>query len=118
MTQTRKAAGETPDNGGMTAPMISTGNTSMAMTAADFKAWRAGRGWSLARAARELGRAENSIIAYERNGDIPKTVVLAMEALDMRDRLADLTMAVGVGNANRIVAEATKLVRNGRAADG
>lgn len=77
----------------------------------DIKAWRAARGWSLAKTADELGRAENSIIGYERTGKTPKTVQLAMEALDVRDLTTDLTLAVGMGNASRIVKAATDLVR-------
>ena len=61
-----------------------------------FKAWRAARGWSLAKTSRELGRAENSLIGYERPGaETPKTVALAMQALDFKDLLDDLTKAIG-----------------------
>lgn len=77
----------------------------------DLKAWRTAKGWSLARTAEELGRAENSVINYERAGEVPKTVQLAMEALDMRELLTELALAIGLGNDRRIVASATKLVR-------
>lgn len=66
------------------------------MTPAQLRAWRQKRGWSQARLAVAVGRAENSIIAYERDGArVPVAVALACEALDYRDAIAKIDPAGG-----------------------
>ena len=52
------------------------------MTAAVFTAWRSERGWNQSEAARQLGAARNSIIAWETGRSaIPHYIELACREL-------------------------------------
>lgn len=72
---------------------------SIPITPVEFGNWRAERGWSLERTAYELGKAINSVLAYERTRETPHTVRLAIEALEMRRLVANLRQAERHGTA-------------------